>query len=389
MLLLAATAMALAVQLPPAAPPRDQPRLTRSEARDTATIRGLVTDRESGAPVSDVLVLVVPVTTDGDMIPAAPEQRRRLQHSRRTGADGSYEIRDIPPGSYSVTFVPSDAPALHLTQYFGDDGPVTPLRARPPARLTLRAGEAKNDVSAALSRGLAIEGRVIDERGEPVANADVIVRVADVSAHVAAAGRPRVTDDRGAFRAFGLAAGGYRVCAVPGPESVPTVGNTDRLVGACHPEETENGRSVTLSSRDVSGIVIQLRRSRTFMVKGIAIDSSGAPIERGHVNLMSAGATVSPSWNIDFTGGGTFTGRSVPPGDYLLLVWAHHDFGSPDARNGETGYVRLRVEAADLDGVIVTNSIDVCCRCRSFRERERPSPTTGASRWRISGDRDC
>jgi protocatechuate 3,4-dioxygenase beta subunit len=117
--------------------------------------------------------------------------------------------------------------------------------------------------------GLAIEGRVIDERGEPVANADVMASPADGPAYNNVSNRSRVTDDRGAFRLFGLAAGAYRVCAVPGPESIPTGGNTDRLLRACHPDESETGRSVTLTSRDVTGIVIQLRRGRTFTIKGI------------------------------------------------------------------------------------------------------------------------
>jgi hypothetical protein len=353
MLLRIAAATALTAQLP-VAPPRDQPRSTRSDASETATIRGLVTDRETGAPVSGVLVLVVPVTAEGDMIFTAPDQRRRTQYSRRTGSDGSYEIAGVLPGSYRVTFIPSDVPALHLTQNFGDEGPVTPLRARPAARLTLGAGQTKNDVSAALSRGLAIEGRVIDERGEPVANADVVASVADGPAYVGMAGRPRSTDDRGAFRVFGLSAGAYRVCAHPGPESLPTVGNADRLVGACHPEEGGSGRAVTLTSKDVSGVVIQLRRSRTFTIRGFAADSSGTPIERGYLNLISAAATpMSPSWSIEFTGGGSFTGRSIPPGDYVLLVWQE---GRPDVRDRETGYLPLRVDAADVDGLIVTTT---------------------------------
>jgi hypothetical protein len=355
MLVLAATAILLTTQLPQAVtPPRDQPRSTRSEATDTATIRGRVTDRETGAPVADVLVLIVPVTADGEMLPRAPGQRRP-EHSRRTGADGLYEVRGVSPGAYRVTFIPSGTRALHLTQNFGDEGPVAPLRARPPARLTLRSGETK-DVSAALSRGLAIEGRVVDERGEPVANADVIASLADGPSYVPA-GRSRVTDDRGSFRLFGLAAGAYRVCALPSPESVPTGGPTDRFVQACYPEDPENGRAVTLTSRDASGVVIQLRRSRTFTLTGLAVDSSGAPVERGSLQLMSAGADpVSPSWSIDFTGGGSFIGRSIPPGDYVLVVWPEQESGSVERRDRETGYVPLHVEAADLDGIIVTTA---------------------------------
>lgn len=55
-------------------------------APQAATIRGLVTDTKTTTPVADAQVAIV-----------------ELSRTARTAADGRFEFRDVPPGSYTIT----------------------------------------------------------------------------------------------------------------------------------------------------------------------------------------------------------------------------------------------------------------------------------------------
>ena len=78
--------------------------------------------------------------------------------------------------------------------------------------IELRDGETRDNVDIALWRAFAVEGRVVDDAGEPIANADVNISPWE-SPSTMSMGRPRQTDDRGMFRIFGLRPGQYRICA--------------------------------------------------------------------------------------------------------------------------------------------------------------------------------
>ena len=170
--------MLSARQLPPApSPPRD------AAARDTSAkpevkgiIRGRVTDKESGQPLSRILVTLVSNTLaqDSRVSRTTAEPRSTL-----TAADGRYELRQVPAGTYVVIFDPSAMRGTICARYFGEVGPADDNDGLRPPPLTLAEGEVRNDVDAALSRSLAIEGRVLDDLGEPMANVGVSVHPAD------------------------------------------------------------------------------------------------------------------------------------------------------------------------------------------------------------------
>ena len=70
----------------------------------------------------------------------------------------------------------------------------------------------KADVS--LPRGSAVSGRILDEFGEPVADASVTamrMQYAMGKRRLMASGRPSMTNDLGQFRLFGLPPGEYYV----------------------------------------------------------------------------------------------------------------------------------------------------------------------------------
>src|SRR5688572_11652113 len=129
------------------APPRD----AVAAVKGTATISGRVTNLETGAPLRRALVLITSA--------ALPASRRVS-----TNSDGRYEIRDVPPGEYSLRAERGG----YLTIAYGQRRPGEPGRP-----LQLAEGATMKGIDFPLPRVGAISGRVVDETGEPIAHVSI------------------------------------------------------------------------------------------------------------------------------------------------------------------------------------------------------------------------
>ena len=200
MLLIASALLVSAAQLPPAVPPpRDAiTRDTPAAPAATGIIRGRVTDRESGEPLARVIVMMVSKTVEESSRPAQRVGDRTEPRITLTGGDGRFEFKQTPAGAYIVTFDPTPLRGPHLRQSFGETEPTNELSGSRPPPVQLAEGEIRNDVNAALSHALAIEGRVLDESGDPMANVEVSVHPWEGPID-AIMMDPRSTDDRGAY----------------------------------------------------------------------------------------------------------------------------------------------------------------------------------------------
>ena len=127
--------------------------------------------------------------------------------SQITDDDGRFVFEDVLAGEYNVTATR----AAFLPAAYGARRP-----GRLASRLSVAAGASITDVTLYMSRGAAIEGTVRDFTGEPAANMGVIVAPAgEVQTMSSGLGSPWMTDDRGVYRAYGLAPGAYVVLATP------------------------------------------------------------------------------------------------------------------------------------------------------------------------------
>ena len=297
----------------------------------TASIAGRVTDRATGQPIPRMVV-------------AALGSDRKTAGEALTDADGRYEIAGLRPGDYGVSVTHDEHRSTYLRQWFGEDGP---SNFGVPRRfgITLTAGDRRTDVDVALTRALAIEGVVLDPEGDPIAQIEV--HALTVAGGIV--GRPIYTDDRGAYRLYGLTPGRYRVCALP--SGGPISGDPTGRVRTCHPAAIAeaDASDVTLTSQDASGIDIRLVRTGTRSVSGTVVDASGAPADRANVNVLPA----------DDSGGGgsthmqkgpSFTVRGLTPGRYVVVATAGGSYpGDPDppSRERELAYAPLDLTAAD------------------------------------------
>ena len=210
-----------------------------------------------------------------------------------TDADGRYEYKQVPAGAYVVTFDPGMR-GTHLRQYFGEVQPADDTDGSRPPPVTLADGEVRDDVNGSLSRSLAIEGRVLDDLGEPMANVSVSVQPAGGAAQTWR--ESRSTDDRGTFRLFGLKPGEYRVCANPEWRFGPPGDLRVRPIRTCYPSAiaVANAEPIVLTSADVTGIDIRVQRSRAFKVSGMVNRLDGRASWSGRRSTSSRSPRIVP-----------------------------------------------------------------------------------------------
>ena len=173
---------------PPAAP-RDRPAtvppgagdqlVERSSARedasttDRATVRGVVIDVATGNPVGGVAVRWTRIAPMIDHetgvkwvlldrvrdIKARYDRELFQDHADRTvtvtDADGRFELADVAPGDF---WIRAAAPSWYQTRH---------------ERRSIGARETLDSIQVPVRRGARVLGRVLDPRGEPVADAEV------------------------------------------------------------------------------------------------------------------------------------------------------------------------------------------------------------------------
>jgi uncharacterized protein (DUF2141 family) len=265
-----------------------------------------------------------------------------------TDDEGRYEFRDLPAGRYLIS---ARKPGFLTT----NRGAVRPGGAGVP--VALADGARLTGISVPLTKGAVLSGTVRDESGEAVHDARIEVLRVD-----SRGGEQRVTparpegrsetDDRGAFRLFGLPPGEYLVRAIADPgtmmhgggvhvttpaeidwarlqlESASPGGDPPRRrprawAPTYFPGVSGRASAVTIAlgpGEERGGIDITTRVVATSRVSGtIAYDGPPVP-DAPQIHLVDIDAADS------FFGflhgyGWTFSLEAVPPGRYALAAF--------------------------------------------------------------------
>lgn len=322
-------------------PPRDvRTRDAMPSNLGTAVVRGRVVD-DTGAPIAGASVRLGMMAS-----PAAVT----------TDAQGRFEIRDVP----GMTGMPLLA---SRTGYVGRNGQREGQRAIHPRTEDLIEG-----VEIVLVRAGVIVGRVFGADGDPMVRAQVqAIRLGRSFGRqtVSTNGFPDFTDDRGAFRLYGLAPGEYYVSVRPPaswqpPTAAPPSGATQGPPTVLHPGVTDlaSARTVTVTSAaettaDASVPIVDL-----YSVSGVVLDPQGRKLEQATVSLRP-GDRAAPeiplfsSFGTSVRGGG-FEIPRVPAGRYTLVARAQVPGGRWTSDQPQPPMAEIDVEVgASLEGLVV------------------------------------
>jgi len=327
---------------------RDRPggRMQRPsrDARDvptgTSIIRGRVVAADTGTPLRRVQVRAM----SGEL---------RESRLASTDAQGRFELRDLPAGRWNLIA----SKGGFVTLQFGQKRPFE--SGRP-----IELGEAETMAKAdfALPRGGVITGRVMDEFGDPVANAHVVVmryQSFQGTRRLVPTGNGDSTDDTGAYRLYGLSPGDYYVSATLRAEGfADDAQNTTAYAPTYYPgtgNVAEAGRVAVPVGQEVQNISFALLPVRAVRITGTITDSKGERLTNGFVMLQESVETAPGAMMMMRSGGrvrpdGSFTIANVSPGSYTLMV--NTSFGPRD-ENAESASVPITVGNEDVTGINV------------------------------------
>ena len=284
-----------------------------------------------------------------------------------TDDDGRFVFDQLPAGRFTL----SASKAGFVETFHGSTHP-----GRGPGVPVAVADGQRVDVAIKLLPGAVITGTIRDGRGHPAPG----VTVAAVDARPSGAALPPVrvvTDDRGVYRAFGLAPGEYLVSALPqlgtgwagragaGPvgavvtavtdadvQWAKTAGGATARVGAgaaggpppparpvgyapvFYPGTTDAAMAATIrvaSGEERAGVDMPLRIVALARVAGTLLDGNGQPLTIAMVSLVpkrgdqpspvdalvASGALALPRATVSASG---FAFSGVAPGQYTLIA---------------------------------------------------------------------
>ena len=312
---------------------------TPAKPDPSATIEGTVTRDPDGQPVKKALIELI-----------GENQAEAGDYTAVTGADGLFRIENIIPGRY------------HLFAERSGLLDTDKQRGRSEGRiLTLTAGQDVKDIHVRLLAAAVIRGRVTDEDGDPLPNAEVTaLRQTFVAGHKhwEQAGAER-TNDLGEYRIANLPAGNIYVSVNPPPDfkaliesggAAASNGNAPEKAlpptyqTTYYPGTTDRGQAsaIAMHPGDDFPADFSLTPSPSVMIRGSVVNlpphtAASIMLQSRDFSLMMNGAEIHKD--------GSFVIRDVSPGNYTILASVEGSTVPMTARQS------LQVGSANVDGL--------------------------------------
>jgi protocatechuate 3,4-dioxygenase beta subunit len=336
--------------------------------KGTAVIKGQVRAEGSGTPVRRAQVRATSMDGRGGGVTSTDNQ-------------GSFEIRDLAAGRYSI----SANKGGYVTGQFGQRRP-----GEPGTPIELSDGQTAEKVNFVLSRGGVISGRIVDDGGEPVAGTMVSAMRFQfmggtrrlVPSGGMGMGGSDTTDDQGVYRLYGLPPGDYFVSAnnrnmgfMSGPEMTNT--EQDGFAPTYFPgtASVSDATRITVKPGQEVSAPFALIVARMAKIRGRVLNSRGEPVGRTMLMLVPAddvfgGMAFSTANNAMVGADGAFQFTNVAPGRYNLNVRPMNMPG----QTGEFATMPITVGNEDIDGVLISTSLGATARGVIITDDATPPP---------------
>ena len=253
--------------------------------KSRASIEGIVNRDPDSQPVKKALIELI-----------ADNQAQGGNYTALTGPDGSFRVENIKPGRY------------HLFAERSGFLDTDKQRGRTDGRiLTLTAGQELKDLHLRLQAAAVIHGRVTDEDGEPLPNAEVTALHQTFIAghkHWEQAGAER-TNDLGEYRIASLPAGNVYISVSPPPDFKSLIENAG-----------------TADARNAKADPSASTTYQTTYYPGTPDRSQATPIPLHPGDEFPANFTLSPSPSLSIRGSVV----NVPPRASATIMLQSRDF---------------------------------------------------------------
>jgi protocatechuate 3,4-dioxygenase beta subunit len=381
----------------------------RQPKTGTARLRGRVLSVENGGPVRRAQVRIM-----------SPDIGSK---SAMTDAEGRYEFRDLPAGRFNL----SATKAGYVTVQYGQ---TRPFESGKP--IDLSEGQSMDKADISMPRGSAISGRLVDEFGDPVADAVVSAMRSAWSGgrrRLQPSGRTAMTNDLGQFRIYGLSPGDYYLNATfrsgdmmgmdiamatamgAAAGGGPVGSNPNSGYAPTYFPGTANGaeaQKITLAvGQEAQNSDFALLPVKLAKITGTIISSEGKPVEGSMINAVPRNAEgvgmMMMAGNARSDKNGNFTIPNVAPGEYTLqsrvlqiMTTGGGDnmmftarIGGDSGAEAEVGSLPITVTGEDLSNVVIVTSKGATASGRIvFDDGSKPSSVTNIRVSAASADSD-
>jgi len=253
-----------------------------------------------------------------------------------TDSEGYYHLTGLAAGNYQITTFTSNLTPADPTNdfqygfaYFASSKSVL-----------LAAGEEVKDIDIKLVRGGVITGRVTDAENKPIVEERVNLLPIREDGRLGQLPIPitqmYTTDDRGAYRIYGLPAGRYKVSVGADAARGYIGGGIGYFQLTYHPDVTDTARATIIDlaeGGEATNVDIRVGRyEETYSMAGRVIDSeTGVPISGARIGLMiSRGGqpAISTTFGNPTGADGKFSQQGFTPGRYGVYVAS--EYGDSD-----------------------------------------------------------
>jgi hypothetical protein len=258
-----------------------------------AVIEGIVTKDPGEEPVKKAVIELI-----------AENQAEGGVYTAVTGADGTFRIEGIIAGRYRLF--------VERTGFLEVDKHRTRSEGRV---LTLAAGQDLKDVQIRLQAAAVVQGRVVDEDGDPLPGSEVtVIRQAFASGHSRweQVGGDR-TNDLGEYRVANLPAGNYYVSVNPPPDFKSLIEGANA---------TENGMKSDGGNPGTALNEKPVTSYQTSYYPGTTDRSQAAPIQLHAGDEFPVNFSLTPNLSLSIRGSVV----GLPPRSTAVITLQSRDF---------------------------------------------------------------